>query len=415
MIPAAMLSLVYGSMSGQADFSGAQPPLSSQDSLSKAVAGTAAPRNVLGEPVYWWVLTFIFSLFVLAGLYSRGIDLLLSGRNDFAPVYAATTTVGTSDMYNPDKIHGVIYEQLGGGNASFLYTRMPFHAAFLWPLSRLSYRAAYAVYLALQTAAVIVFMVLWRIPTRTFAVIFTLLSLPVIFSLLTGQDTVFLLVWIALAVRAESRGESFWSGVFLSLCAHKFHLFMFVPLLVIGQRRWRILAGGLSGGLVLLAISFLAAGMRWPLDYYATLTNPVINPAPHLMVNLHGLFYGIAGGKVIELACGLLIAGVIWFAVKRTSFLEGLAVVIIGGLLTSYHTYTGDCVLLVPACSIVVSSMADRWTVPLVALALLPVFYVILVGSAWSYGVQAVLILLFCSVAAHVFRRVPETAALATE
>ena len=366
---------------------------------------------MLGEPAYWWVLTFFFSLFVLAGLYFQGIDSLLSGRNDFAPVYAATTTVGTSDMYNADKIHGVIYEQLGGGNESFLYTRMPFHAAVLWPLSRLSYRSAYAVYLTLQIAAVIAFMFLWRIPERTFAVIFTLLSLPVIFSLLTGQDTVFLLVWIALAVRAERRGEPFWAGVFLALCAHKFHLFMFVPLLVIGQRRWRMLAGGVSGGAVLMAISFLAAGMSWPLGYYDTLTNPVINPAPHLMVNLHGLFYGVAGGMFIQLALGLLIAGVCWLAVKRTSFLEGLAVVLIGGLRTSYHTYTGDCVLLVPACSIIASSMADRWTGPLIALALLPVVFMFLFGVESGYPVQAVIILLFCAVTAHALRRVPETAA----
>ena len=81
----------------------------------------------------------------------------------------------------------------------------------------------------MQVAVVIAFIVLWRIPSRTYGVIFTLLSLPVFFSLVTGQDTLFLLLWIALAVRYQEQGKPFMAGVFFSFCAIKFHLFMFLP------------------------------------------------------------------------------------------------------------------------------------------------------------------------------------------
>ena len=403
-------------MPGQADLPGVEAPPSSPDHpVSKPAVGAArtrVPRSVLGEPRYWWVLVFIFFSFLAAGAYHEGKEKLLSGANDFAPVYAATTLVGTPDIYNPDKIHGVITRELGGSNPSWRFTRMPFHAAILSPLGWFPYRTAYAIYFALRVAVVIAFVVLWRIPSRTYAVIFTLLSLPVFFSLLTGQDTLFLLLWIALAVRCQERGKPFTAGVFFSLCAIKFHLFMLLPLLFIGQRRWRMFGGAASGGLVLMAISFLTAGARWPLDYFATLTNPVINPAPELMVNLHGLFHGVSGGSVIELVSCLAVAAAVWLVMKKATFLEGLAVVLVGGLLTSYHTYTGDCVLLVPACSIIVSSMADHWTVPWVALALFPALYAILVGSTWAYGVQAVIILLFCTSVAHLLRRPSQPAAV---
>lgn len=402
-------------MPGQVHSPGVETPPSSPDHPASKptvrVVETRAPQSVVGEPVYWWVLVFIFSLFLAAGTYSEGKELL-AGRNDFAPFYAAMTLVGTPDIYNPDKVYGIITGELGGSNPSWRFIRMPFHAAILSPLSWFSYRTAYAIYLALQVGVVIAFVVLWRIPSRTYAVIFTLLSLPVFFSLVTGQDTLFLLLWIALAVRCQEQGKPFTAGVFFSFCAIKFHLFMFLPLLFIGQRRWRMFGGAASGGLVLIAISFLAAGARWPLDYFAVLANPASNPAPALMVNLHGLFHGVSGGSVIELVSGLAVAGAVWLVMKKATFLEGLAVVLVGGLLTSYHTYTGDCVVLIPACSIIVSSMADHWTVPWAALALFPALYVILVGATWAYGVQAVIILLFCTSTAHLLRRPSQPAAV---
>ena len=56
---------------------------------------------------------FIFSLFLAVAAYHEGKENLLSGANDFAPFYAATTLVGTPDIYNPDKVFGIITRELG--------------------------------------------------------------------------------------------------------------------------------------------------------------------------------------------------------------------------------------------------------------------------------------------------------------
>ena len=346
---------------------------------------------------YWLFLAALFLLFMAYGMSFQGGELL-DGKNDFAPVYAALRLVGTPYMYDADKIFEIIIEQIGGTSDSWRYTRLPFHALFLWPLGQLPYRTAYALYLVLQVAAVVAFAVLWRIPSRSHAVVFTLLSMPVFFSLLTGQDTVFLLLWVALAVRWESRGQPFRAGMILAMCAIKFHLFLFLPLLLLAHRRWSIAKGLAAGGTVLVALSFFAAGASWPLDYYRVLTDSRINPWPPVMVNLHGMFYGLPGALPLELAGDVVIAAATWFTVRRVSFQQGLAVICIAGLITSFHGYTGDCVLLLPAGLILNSTISDRWVGLFAILFLTPPLYFLLLSQVSPFAVQISLVLLFASV-----------------
>ena len=67
---------------------------------------------------YWAPLLFVFSLFLIWGMYMRGAEWLLGGENDFAPVYAATTLVGTPYMYDAEKIGAVIIGHFGRTNDS---------------------------------------------------------------------------------------------------------------------------------------------------------------------------------------------------------------------------------------------------------------------------------------------------------
>ncbi len=89
---------------------------------------------------------------------------------------------------------------------------------------------------------------------------------------------------------------------------------------------------------------------------------------------------------------------------RRTGFLEGLALALTGGLLTSYHTYNGDCVLLIPAASIIVWKVRDHLTVPAATLSLMPLVFAALVGACWAYGVQATIIAMFIGSAVHLLR-----------
>ena len=195
---------------------------------------------------------------------------------------------------------------------SLRFTRPPFYAALLWPLSLLPYKTAYPVWWLLRIASLGGFVALWRIPSRAETMLFTVLSLPVFASLAAGQDSILLLLFIAVAFRCWQNGNDFNAGLALSLCAIKFHLFVLLPLLFWRQRLGRMAAGFGSGAAALLAVSFAVEGWRWPFDYFAVLTDGRVHPSADSMPNLHGLFAGLPHGVYLEALASVAVVAAAW-------------------------------------------------------------------------------------------------------
>jgi hypothetical protein len=322
--------------------------------------------------------------------------LWLKGANDFAPFYAGTQLVGTGDLYISEPYYAFLRQHFGGINESLRFTRPPHHAVMFWPLGRLSYDSAHLVWTLLRVAAVAGFLLLWRRPSRREAVMFTALSLPLGISFFNGQDTPFLLLWIALALHWQDKGRPFVSGLVLALCAAKFHLFVLLPLLLFGQRRWRMTAGLATGAAVLLAVSFAVEGAAWPLAYLATLTDGRVHPGVENMPNLHGLFGGLPQAMWLEILAGAAVALGAWHVVRRSSFEVGLAATLAGGLLLSYHAYRADCTVLLPAALLVLASNPSAVTRILATLVLTPLLYASAVGGwAVAYLSGATVLLFF--------------------
>ncbi len=165
----------------------------------------------MGSPIYWLAAGTFVILFWAWGFATGGGKYLLAGYNDFAPIYAATQLVGTPGLYDKDAVYGVINDQFGRASPAWRYTRMPFHAVALWPIGLLSYQDAYLVFLCLQGMAFAVFLAYWRLPHRSYLIAFTMLSFPLTFAMWSGQDAVFLLAWIGLAVwHGRFERGSFW-------------------------------------------------------------------------------------------------------------------------------------------------------------------------------------------------------------
>ena len=224
---------------------------------------------------------------------------------------------------------------------------------------------------------------------------FTALSLPLGISFFNGQDTPFLLLWIALALHWQGKGRPFLAGLAFSLCAAKFHLFMLLPLLLCGQRRWRMTAGLATGAAVLLAASFAVAGAAWPVEYFATLTDGRVHPGVSNMPNLHGMFAGLPHAALLEILAGLAIVVGAWHVVRRSSFEVGLATVLTAGVLLSYHAYRADCVVLLPAVLLVLAANPLPSTRVLGTLLLTPLLYAAMKGSVSGAYLTAATILLF--------------------
>ena len=175
-------------------------------------------------------------------------ERVLPGHNDFIQLYTGARLAFTGELYDRARVTEVQQEAVGVTGEAWRYTRLPYYAGLLWPLGLLPYRAAYGVWQVLSIGALAGFAALWRPPRLGLTVLFTLLSLPVFAGLMNGQDLSFVLLWLALAARWHKSGRPFWAGVALALCASKFHLFVLLPVWIVGQRAWRLAPGLDLGG-----------------------------------------------------------------------------------------------------------------------------------------------------------------------
>jgi hypothetical protein len=267
----------------------------------------------------------------------------------------------------------------------------------LSPLGLFEYETAYLLWVLLRVAAIIGFVMLWPAgESKADTALFVCMSLPVFTALITGQDVLLVLPLIALAVRYEPT-RPFISGLALSLCAIKFHLFVLLPVLFVAQRRWDVVRGFAAGGAALLALSFAAGGWNWPAAYYGTLTDGRVHPGALNMPNLHG----IGMPMPLELAACALVGFGAWFAMRRTSFEIGLAIALIGGLLVSFHAYVMDGVILLPALLAVLVRAQAEWLKLASVLMLSPLLPMMLVsGRPYSYMMQVGLALFFLALVA---------------
>jgi hypothetical protein len=336
-------------------------------------------------------------------------ELTAAAQNDFVPPYLAAKLAGTGDLYSPHAYYAFMIQEFGVKNDSLCFTRLPFYAALLWPLGRLPFETAYLVWWVIRIAALLVFVELWNIPSRGGTLLFTMLSVPVFAALVSGQDTLFLLLLIALALCFHEKGKDFAAGFALSLCAIKFHLFVLAPLLLWRQPLHRMRAGFVTGAAALATLSFAVEGWQWPVEYFRILTNGRVHPEAETMPNLHGLLAGLPQAPYLEaLAAAAVVAGA-WISLRDMSFRQGFAVVLLGGLLLSYHSYVMDAVILLPALLIVIAEIPRAWIKTCSALMLSPLPALVLLSQTpWARLTQAALLLMFWAVlygAAAVNRR----------
>ena len=270
------------------------------------------------------------------------------GRNDFLSFYSGARLAGTARLYDAPAARRIQADAIGESFPAVGYTRLPYFALLLKPLAALPYRAAYAVWLCCSAAAFIGFALLWPAGARKWPLLCW--SLPAWVALFNGQDVGFLLLFVAAAAALSRRGRDFAAGAALALCAAKFHLFLLLPVVVVAQRRWNMLAGTATGGAVLAALSFAAAGPAWPRQYLADLADPTLDAGLTHMPGLRAFYGGIPGAGYIQAAILLALAALVWLIARRhKSFEQPLAIALAAGISGAFHAYLADCALLLPA------------------------------------------------------------------
>ncbi len=331
------------------------------------------------------ILTFMLMMFV------PHLEPALKGHNDFAAFYAGAKLLDTGNLYDSVALRRQEELAISTSSEQHGYIRLPFHAAFVWPLSRLPYMTAYTLWEIALILSTLAFVIFWRPPGGGMNVLLASMSFPILAGIANGQDTLFLLLFLTGVVMQYRQGHKFLAGAILSLCAIKFHLFLLVPLLIGARREWRFARGFLAGGGILAIVSFAAAGLNWPLELITSALNPQFSPSTAKMANLHGVMGNVPAGGALEVAIAIAVAVAVWVICRRASFEYGLAAILIGGFTLSIHAYLPDLVVTLPAVLIlIVRSQSKSVKIVVFALALPPIHLLFFVGFPITITILAV-------------------------
>lgn len=334
-------------------------------------------------------LLAILSAFTIAALYGHGISTamrhsLMSGANDFAALYNGAQQAASGRLYDFAPQYEAQQMQFGYFMPAVVFTRLPFYAVLLKPLTWLDYVSAWRLFLLLNILCTVWFFGKW-LWNDALALLLGASFLPIYAALANGQDVWLAASLFALAMLLERRGRDFSAGAVLSLCAIKPHLFVLVPLVVAVQRRWRFFAGAAAGGTLLMVVSFLAEGTGWVVEYIHTLGDPRIHPNLGVMPTLRNLVAMAGGPPWLYWALCVLTAIAVAVVAFRSARLEtGLAAALAGGLAANYHTYLPDTVLLLPAFALLRAVRLSGWPLWPWVLLLSPMGWLLyLAGPPW--------------------------------
>jgi hypothetical protein len=342
-------------------------------------------RPAFAKTIAFWLAGIVVpALFFWPPLCAIALRRAAAADNDFLAFYVSGKLVLQGKLYDIPAFQSAEAALMKNSVPALLLKRQavrpPFFAAAFWPLAQLPFGVASALWMAMLLGAAIGFVWLW--PDRMAAAMACCWSAGLAACLVSAQDPPLILLWLAIALRIR-KAHPFLAGMLFALCAAKFHIFVFLPVLLWRHKLWR---GFLAGGIALIAMSFAAAGWHWPAQYITALTQDIVSPGVQNMANLRGLFVSWPHAGAWEIGASLAIAFAVLAVVWKADFLHGLTVVLLGGILVSHHAYVQDCALLIPVVLIAVRDIpkwraARKWSLIPVALVLIPLSQ--LTGFFW--------------------------------
>jgi len=253
----------------------------------------------------------------------RGIEYL----NFVDPLTAAgILRTGSRCIYCPTAQQAVTATYLhqvmpAGGSSNFVDP--PLAAFVLQPLAGLDVHVALAILLAISCiclAASAWLLYRFVLPstlsrlTRATVVGASLVTMPIAASVWEGQWVQILLLAAVASALLVRRGHKFVGGIVLSVLFLKFQLIWLTPLVFIGARQWRMLAGLACGGVVWAASSILILGFDHLGEWQAAIAS-AYDAVPYTL-GLPGLVATVSSSMSVTYLClvvvGILVAFFSW-------------------------------------------------------------------------------------------------------
>jgi hypothetical protein len=255
---------------------------------------------------------------------------------DFIAIYTPALMIRegrVGEVYNPEA-QGRLQNELFHRPSVLLGIQPPFEFALIAPLTKFTYRKAYAVLGAIGVALWMLSMVLIRpyapVPRNPLRyLLLGSLFFPAWVALLQGQLAIMMLVFWALTFIFIKQRQDFWGGVFLGLGLFKFAVALPFALICLLRGKWRLLGGFLCAALLLGGVAVAVVGVSGVhayVDFMLDITRNPNNPVyrgiePMKMPTLRGFLSVMLAGRVgsgfINAAAGLLSIPLIAFMAWR--------------------------------------------------------------------------------------------------
>jgi len=291
------------------------------------------------------------------------------------------------------------------------FVRPAFYAAFLAPLAAIPFEAAFVVWTVFWWV-VFAACCLWAAHAfHPDALVLGALFLPAALGIGHGQDCVLMLALTAGSFVLAERNRPFASGAVAGLLVVKFHLAVLFPVLLVAQRRWRMLGGFCATAAACAAVSVALVGLEGSREYVLLLTGkdlPLLSPGRDLMVNVAGLLLNVgASSRLLEIA---LIAAAVTAAIlaAKRDFWRLYPAAAAGALLSLPHTYAYDAAFLLPGLWAVVYRCRWKWTRGVAAALCTPLPYGLnLAPAPWPAVTPLLLLALLACLALEPLRSAP--------
>jgi hypothetical protein len=195
--------------------------------------------------------------------------------------------------------------------------------------------------------------------------------MPSLFGIITGQDAnVYLLVLVG-GLLLVVREEQIAGGCLLALCAYKFNLIIFLPLVLLSKARWKSLS---SFGIGTASAALVSAALVSPSEYLAFLRTIPIHTVDFTPGGIRGIAVR-AGHEGWYYPCALAGAALCVYLIWKLPLVEAFCVAITGALLLTYHVTWYDCALLVLPIVVAWRGAGTATRAVLIALLLFPVLW----------------------------------------
>jgi hypothetical protein len=322
-------------------------------------------------------------LAVYGVVFWQSRTLIKKGFPDFAIYYCAGAVVreGQAAHFYDNRTQFTVEKQFAADvplfRRSLLYTHPPFEALFFAPFSLFPYIWAYGLWMALNVALLAYIPLAMRpytpnlrhLPYWMWALA-GLAFFPVFYSLLQGQDAIVLLFFLTLAFTSLKQKKWTVSGIWLALGLFKFHLILTVLVLLLAQKKWRVLHGFIPAGIALAILSVGMVGMNaakayphFVLHVEAALTGTRTVPAD--MPSLRGLLYVLGLGRhgmepMLWVAAGGLFLLVVWKSWGAAPDVSGLkfSLALVTATVIGYHVVSYDLSMLLLAVVLLANNFA---------------------------------------------------------